>query len=90
MDIHLENNDLINLGVSILISTIICTYGCCMYNSCRNSNTIHIDDSEKENNIELTEIKIKHSNEPVKSDSIPEWAKREFLRDKIGKKKVFT
>ena len=38
MDIHLENNDLINIGAIVIISSIICTYGCCMYNSCRNNN----------------------------------------------------
>tara|TARA_Y100000591_G_C21822531_1_gene694518 strand:+ start:1815 stop:2087 length:273 start_codon:yes stop_codon:yes gene_type:complete len=90
MDIHLENNDLINIGAIVIISSIICTYGCCMYNSCRNSNTVHINDSAEDDNVELTEIKIKHSNEPIKSDTIPDWAKREYLRDKNGKKKVFT
>ena len=90
MDIHLENNDLINIGAIVVISSIICTYGCCMYNSCRNNNTVHINDSSEDDNVELTEIKINHSNEPIKSDTIPDWAKREYLRDKNGKKKVFT
>ena len=90
MDIHLENNDLINIGAIVVISSIICTYGCCMYNSCRNNNTVHINDSAEDDNVELTDIKINHSNEPVISDTIPGWAKREYLRDKNGQKKVFT
>ena len=40
--------------------------------------------------VELTDIKIKHSNEPVISDTIPDWAKREYLTNKNGQKKVIT
>ena len=99
MDIHLDNNDVINIGVSIIILGIICTYGCCMYNSCKNDNMIHVDASRdtEENDVELTEIKIEEEceqntpNEEIpNSNTIPEWAKREYLRDKNGKKKVFT
>ena len=93
MDIHLENNDIINIGVLTVIMSIICTYGCCMYNSCKNDNMIHVDASRNtdNNDVELTEIKINHKEEEVdNTDTIPDWAKREYLRDKNGKKKVFT
>ena len=128
MDIHLDSNHLINMGVSILTTCVICTYGCYMYKHCKkNKNETSLSENDIINNIELTDVSIDVSpknekslemiieekskkinqsfndlltddkeeknffeNNLIKADDVPEWAKREFLRDKIGKKKVFT
>ena len=127
MDIHLDSNHLINIGVSILTTCVICTYGCYMYKHCKINEENSLSENDTVNNIELTDVSIHNSpnnkksveinidkntnninqsfndllvedneeknffeNNLIKADDVPEWAKREFLRDKICKKKVFT
>ena len=96
MDIHLDSNDLINIGVSVLTSTVICIYGYCMLKHCKKNNENILSNNDSVNNIELTNISIENEinkeleDHIIKANDVPLWAKREFIRDKIGKKKVFT